>query len=143
MTQHANEEPMGLSLVVCDTVIEDRQTGKRSLIGLFDRLHAPSFPCMHPALSVLVTLTNVGGELPCEIACRHSESGETAFAAKGKVNFQDPNRVVEMVFSFNGVRFPKPGRYDLQVLVDEMLIMTRPLWVVPLPPPQPQPPRAG
>ncbi len=142
MTQHASEEPMGLALVVCDTVIEDRQSGKKSLIGLFDRLHAPVFPCMHPGLSVLVTLTNVAGEMPCEVACRHSEGGETAFAAKGRMKFPDPGRVVELVFNFTAVRFPKPGRYELQLLVDEMLIMTRPLWVVQLAPPQP-PPHAG
>ena len=140
MTSHASEEPMGLALVVCDTVIEDRHSGKKSLIGLFDRLHAPTFPCVHPTLSVMIALTNVSGELPCEITCRHAESGETAFAATGKVNFQDPGKVVELVFNFAGVRLPKPGKYDLNVMVDEMLIMTRPLWVLLHRPPPPTAP---
>ena len=130
MPSHANEVPMGLALIVCDTIIEDRHTGKKSLIGLFDRLHAQTFPCVHPALSVLVALTNVAGDMPCELVCRHSEGGEVSFAAKGKVNFQDPGKVVELVFNFNGVRLPKPGKYDLNITVDEMLIMTRPLWVM-------------
>jgi hypothetical protein len=124
---------MGLALVVCDTVIEDRNTGKKSLIGLFDRLHAANYPCMHPAMSVLVALTGAGGELACELSCLPVEGGQPAFAAKGRVNFQDPGRVVELVFNFSGVRFVRPGRYDLRFMVDDMLVMTRPLWVVPPP----------
>ncbi len=139
MTQHASETPMGLALVVCDMVLEDRHTGKKSLIGLFDRLHAPAFPCSHPAMAVLVALTGAGGELACELGCHPGDGGAPAFAAKGRVNFQDPGRVVELVFQFSNVRFPRPGRYDLRFMVDDMLVMTRPLWVVPTPAPQPRP----
>lgn len=120
---------MGLALLVCDTVIEDKHTGKKTLVGLFDRIHSGSFPCTHPTLSVFVALTNLQGELPCEIACRHADSDSVAMAAKGKINFPDPNRVVELVFHFKNVRFAKPGTYWLNFLVDDMAIMIRPLFI--------------
>ena len=132
MPPHASETPMGLALVVCDTIIEDKFTGKKSLIGLFDRIHAGSFPCLHSALSVFVALTNVKGEMPCEIVCRHVESDSVIWDAKGRINCPDPSRVVELVFHFKGVRFPQPGTYWLHFLADESLIMMRPLFVNPL-----------
>ena len=124
------ETPIGLGLLVCDTVIEDKLTGKKSLIGLFDRIHTASFPCMHPALSVFIALTNLQGEMPCEILCRHADGDCVALAAKGRINFPDPSRVVELVFHFKGVRFAKPGTYWLNFLVGEMPIMVRPLFIV-------------
>ena len=63
------------------------------------------------------------------ILLRHADSDSVAMAAKGKINFPDPNRVVELVFHFKGVRFPKPGTYWLNFLVDDMAIMVRPLFI--------------
>jgi len=60
----ALETPMGLALVVCDTIIEDKLTGKKTLVGLFDRLQTSRLPCVHPAMTVFVSLTGGRGEYP-------------------------------------------------------------------------------
>ena len=120
-----NEMPMGLALVVCDLVIQDRQTNKRTLVGLFDRLFANQFPCVHPQLSVFVSLTSGHGTYQCEIRCRHAETGTPAFSAKGPVKMNDPMQVVEMVFNLQGVRFAEPGEYWLECLVGDVPVMMR------------------
>jgi hypothetical protein len=120
---------MGLSLILCDQVLEDKHTGKKSLIGLFDRIHAPSFPCMHASLSIFVSLTNLDGEVPCEISCRHASGEPVAFSAKGRINFPDPGRVAELVFHFKNVRFPEAGTYWLTFVAADMPVMVRPLFV--------------
>lgn len=120
-----NEMPMGLALLVCDLVIQDRATNKRTLVGLFDRLYANQFPCVHPQLSVFVSLTSGHGSYPCEIRCRHTESGVQAFSARGTVQMADPMQVVEMVFNLQGVRFPEPGQYWLECVVGEVPVMMR------------------
>lgn len=121
--------PMGLSLVVCDTIIEDKLTGKKSLIGLFDRIHARVFPCVHATMAVFVSLTSGHGKYPCEILCRHSDGKTIAFSAKGEIVMPEPSRVVDLVFRLNGVRFPKSGTYWLHFLADEMPVMMRPLLI--------------
>jgi hypothetical protein len=123
------EAPMGLALVVCDAIIEDKLTGKKTLVGLFDRVYALSFPCVHPAMAVFVSLTSARGRYPCEIVCRHADNATVAFAAKGNVSLEDPSQVVDLVFRLNGVRFPKPGTYWLHFLADEVPIMMRPMFV--------------
>jgi len=37
-------ESNGLALVLCDQIIIDRDTGKRSLIGLFEMINTRQFP---------------------------------------------------------------------------------------------------
>ncbi len=123
------EMPMGLALVVCDAIIEDKLTGKKTLVGLFDRVQTKKIPCVHPAMSVFVSLTGGRGEYPCEIVCRHTDNETVAFSAKGKVVLRDPRHVVDLVFRLNGVRFPKPEMYWLHFLVDDVPIMMRPMFV--------------
>lgn len=123
------ETPMGLSLIVCDTVIEDKHTSKKSLIGLFDRIQAQRLPCTHPAMSVFVSVTGGRGEYPCEILCRHQDGQTMAFSAKGQVVLRDPRQVVDMVFRLSGVRFPAEGLYWLTFQMDDVPIMLRPLQV--------------
>jgi hypothetical protein len=139
------ETPMGLSLIVCDTVIEDKHTSKKSLIGLFDRIQAQRLPCTHAAMSVFVSVTGGRGEYPCEILCRHQDGETMAFSAKGKVVLRDPRQVVDMVFRLSGVRFPLEGLYWLTFQMDDVPIMLRPLQVqkvtaknAPEPPSEPQ-----
>lgn len=125
------ETPMGLVLAACDMLIEDRQTGKKSLIGLFDKLFAANFPCTHPAMTVMVALTSGHGDYPCELVCRHSDSETVAFSAKGKISFRDPSQVVDLVFQLRQVRFPKSGTYWLHFLVDGVPVLMRPLFIQP------------
>ena len=123
------ETPMGLALVVCDTIIEDKLTGKKTLVGLFQQILAHRFPWVHPAMSVFVTVTSGRGRYPCEIICRHMDNETVAFAAKGTLELRDPSQVVDVAFRMNGVRFPKPGMYWLHFLTDEVPIMMRPIHV--------------
>jgi hypothetical protein len=126
----ARETPLGLSLLMCDTIIEDKHTGKKTLVGLFDRVHARRFPCVHPYMCVFVSLTGARGRFPCEVVCRHQDSHTVALSAKGEVTMRDPRQVVDLVFRLSGVTFPKPEMYWLNFVIDEMPIMMRPLFVV-------------
>ena len=119
------ESPMGLALLICDSIIEDKLTGKKTLVGLFDRIQANKYPCMHPAMTVFVSLTGGRGHYECEVICRHQDNETVAFSAKGSVTLRDPRKVVDLVFRLNGVRFPKPGIYWLHFLADEIPIMMR------------------
>jgi len=126
----SNEIPMGLALVVCDTHIQDKHTNKRTLVGLFDRLFAAKFPCVHPKLSIFVSLTSGRGECDCEVMCRHVDGKHVAFSVKGKVRFKDPLQVVEIAFDVQGVRFEEAGEYWLECKVDDIPVMMRRIFIV-------------
>ena len=125
-----NEIPMGLALLVCDNIIQDKQTNKRSLIGLFDRLYTKNLPCVHPSLSIFVSLTSGKGNYACEVVCRHQETDTNALAVKGKVVFKDPMQVVDLVFNVQGVCFRNTGEHWLEFRIDQVPIMMRRIFIM-------------
>ncbi len=143
------ELPLGIALIPCDCLIEDRLTGKKSLIGIIGAIRCPQFPCVHPSLTILVSLTSGHGDYPCTLALVSESRNETVFAGKGDLKFNNPNQVVDLVFFLRGGRFEYPDVYWLKFMVDDMPIMTRPISVAfqelpknpegqsPPPPPQP------
>lgn len=120
---------MGLALLVCDTIIEDRRTGKKTLVGLFNRVQTAALPMTCPAMSVFVSVTGARGEFPCEVVCRHSDGETTAFRVQGKVKLKDPRQVAELVFHLRGIRFTKAEMYWIHFLIDDVPLMMRPIRV--------------
>src|SRR5436305_596684 len=58
----AQPKPVPMAIVICDQIIEDRLTGKKTLVGLFNSIAARSFPCTHATMSVFVSLTEGRGK---------------------------------------------------------------------------------
>jgi hypothetical protein len=130
-----NESPIGLALILCDMVIQDKETHKRSLIGMFDRLYAAQFPCIHPAMYVYVSATSGKGDYDTAIVCRHQASGQRVLAINGKIRFADPLQVVEVVCQIQRPKFDEPGEYWLEFCIDEVPVMMRRLIIEQAPPP--------
>ena len=126
----STETPMGLALLLCDSVIEDKYTGKKTLVGLFDRIQTLKLPCIHASMSIFVSLTGGHGKYPCQIEGRHSDGETTAFSATGNVILKDPHQVANLVFRMNNVKFNKAGMYWVRFTVDDMPIMLRQLIVL-------------
>ncbi len=69
--------PVLKAFLVCDQVIQDAQTGKKSLIGVFHELKASRFPAMHPALWIYANLTDAHGQYAFEIRLVDVSRNET------------------------------------------------------------------
>ena len=120
---------MGLALILCDTIIEDKTTGKKSLIGLFSQIHVPQLPCVHQSMNILVSVTGGQGMYPCRIVCEHPQLERPVFCLDCMIKFENPFQVVDMVFQLKAVRFQLPGKYELKVLIDGVPELIRPLIV--------------
>ena len=118
-----------LALIVCDGTIREAGTNKLSLIGTFNGLFAPHFPCVHPTLSVYIALTDGRGIVPCLLRMTNLENGAEIFSLQGQVDFQDPTGIAELVFQLQQLKFECPGLYALDFLSDRNLLGTRKLRV--------------
>ena len=85
--------PILLALVLCDGTIREAGTNKLSLIGTFNGVFAPNFPCTHPSLSVYVALTDGRGKVPCSLKMVSQADQRELFNLPGQVDFQDPTGV--------------------------------------------------
>src|SRR4051812_28041201 len=58
------QPPEVLAMILCDLVITDVETNKKSLIGLFDQVETATLPCVVHELHVYLSLTDGHGVLP-------------------------------------------------------------------------------
>ncbi|MBR4518827.1 MAG: hypothetical protein IKO65_07490 [Victivallales bacterium] len=135
------EMPMGIGLIPCDQIIEDRLTGKKSLIGVIGEIRANKFPLRYPALFLLVSLTGGRGEYPCRLQILSASQNEEIFSSRGRLKFKNPTQVVDLVFTLPALQFKYEDTYWVKFMIDEVTLMTRPLRVteVQIPPPPPLP----
>ena len=117
--------PEVLAMVICDTVIEDVESGKKSLIGLFDHVHTSHLPSIVNELNVFLSLTDGHGSPAAELRCVNSASGEELFRTEGEVEFPDPLSVVDLHFRFQGCEFPEEGEYRFQFFCGGDLLRER------------------
>ena len=123
------EMPMGIALTLCDQIIEDRRTGKKSLIGIIGEIRASKFPVRFPSLHLLVSLTSGHGEYPCRLLIVSGSQNEEIFSTRGKLKFNDPAQVVDLVFTLPPVQFNYEDTYWIKFMLDEVTLMIRPLRV--------------
>ncbi len=121
----AAEKILGLALHVCDEVIEDAKTGKKSLIGLFNRIVSARFPCVHPKLHVFVSITGGRGRRRAELRCVNQSTRAVLLSSRGEISFSNPNAVIDVNFLLTNVTFPEPGSYSFEFLCDGELVFDR------------------
>ena len=121
-------KPMGLAMIICDQVITEAKTNKKSLIGIFNQVFARTFPCRHSRMSIFIVLTGIHNSVKTDIRF-DDESGQTLFAAEGQIACENPTQVVEMNFEFNNTMFPEPGQYTIHFMCDGVPLLHRNLFV--------------
>jgi len=127
--------PMGLAIVICDQIIEDKLTHKKSLIGIFNQIATPTFPCRHPRMAVFVSLTEGRGAYAVRLRMVHEESGTGIGEVTGQIQFADVHTVAELNFELLNVTFPQPGLYSIEFYCDDSLVLERRFQVLLVKPP--------
>jgi hypothetical protein len=121
--------PEVLAMVLCDLVITDADTNKKSLIGLFDRVETTALPCVLSELNLYACLTDGHGRITMTVACIEASDGEEIFRGQSEVEFIDPLQVVELHFVFPHVAFPREGQYRFQLWAEGEIIRERKFFV--------------
>lgn len=81
-------KPSLSALLVCDQVIEDKATNKKSIIGAFTHIWAQSFPCSHQKMGVYFCVTDAEGSYDITLRLANADSdqvlaeGETGQTAR-------------------------------------------------------------
>lgn len=109
------QPPEVLAMILCDQVITDVHSNKKSLIGILDQIETASLPCVVHELHIYLSLTDGHGRLPMTVTCVADDGGEELFRGDADVEFSDPLQVVELQFIFPNARFPMSGEYRIQL----------------------------
>ena len=117
--------PHVLAMIICDMVIDDRISSKKSLIGLFDAIATTALPCTVNELHVFLALTDGYGTLEARLRCARASNDEELFSTVQEVRFPDPLAVIELNLGFCGCEFPEAGEYRFQLYAEQTLLCER------------------
>ncbi len=126
MSEPASRPPPSVVvLLICDQIIDDRQTNKKSAIGLFNTVVVPRAPVRVGQMAVLATLTEICGPTPLELRLVFDRDDRVLLRARGEVNAPNPLAMVDLVFTLRGVQIPELGQYAFELLCGEELLARR------------------
>jgi len=118
-----NEPALTPAIIFSDSAIRDPVTGKLTLAGIFQHIHAHRFPFTSPPFVVTVFVTNIGGEiesLPVTMTIEDS-GGQVISTATGHISAisqLESLYVPEIAFPLPPTMFKVAGPYQAVVLVD-------------------------
>jgi hypothetical protein len=126
MSKHPSVAPPTLvSLLVCDQVIDDRLSKKKSAIGLFNAVVVPSVPTRLHQLAVMATLTEISGRTPLQLRLMRDEDNRVLMKTNGHVDAPNPLAMVDLVFAMQGVPISQTGQYAFELLNEGELLGRR------------------
>jgi len=107
--------PTLVSFLVCDQVIDDKITNKKSAIGLFNTVLVPQLPAVINQLAVLASLTEIESRVILELRLVRDADNAILFQTHGPVEAPSPLATVDLVFNMHGLRLADAGQYAFEL----------------------------
>jgi len=115
--------PILKSILICDQIIEDIVTRKKTLVGVFERLISPTFPIHHGNLGVFFQIVDAEGEYNFSLELADVENNITMGVAHlPTAKVESPVQVSNFALMFQGLRFEHPGVHEFRLWVGNELI---------------------
>jgi hypothetical protein len=129
-------KPSVQAFLVCDCVIEDSLTRKKSLIGIFTHLQAVTFPFQHHQLGLYFCMTDAEGTYHFEIDLVYVNSDQLVCRASlPNIVIDDRLQIADFGINIPALLFPAPGRYEFRLRMDGHVIAQKDFNVIQVSPP--------
>jgi hypothetical protein len=112
------------TLLICDRVIHDAETGQASLIGVLESVTSPDFPSVIPSMYVYAKMTDAQGEYVFKLELvRRDEMSVLGEAVMLPVSADDPMIYIEAVFQLHGVMLERTGYYGARLSANNTMFL--------------------
>jgi len=115
-------KPTLLAFLICDLIIVDENSKKKTLVGVFSDITVPGFPCVHQSMALYFSLTNAEGTYDFIIRLVHSDSDTQIGEARMSANIIDITKKSDFGFNVPPIKLLKEGRYEFQLWADGELL---------------------
>ena len=106
----------------CDMAIQEVNTGKFTLVGLFRSIIAPAFPHNHSRMHIFFELTDVE-KMPASIKLIiKNPDGKTIAESGGPFVSQDKVSNINVNFVLLGLPLEHPGDYLVEAMIDNDVV---------------------
>ena len=132
--------PTKEAMLLCDSIITEVGTGKKSLIGIFEYLNTIQFPYPHYQLSVYLKFTSAQGKYIFRLELIDLESNLVI----GKANTPEldvPNKLdsYELAFNLGNLVFGHSGKYEFRIYTGDFMFASKTFNVIEVKPITPNP----
>ncbi len=125
--------PSVQAFLVCDCVIEDSLTKKKSLIGLFTHLQAAAFPFQHHQVGLYFCMTDTEGTYHFEIDLVYVNTDQLVCRASlPNIVIGDRLQISDFGINIPALLFPAPGRYEFRLRMNSRVIAQKDFNVIQL-----------
>ncbi len=113
-------KPIKEAMLLCDSIITDAVTGKKSLIGIFENISAPSFPFSHYILSVYIKFNSAQGKYIFRLELIDLDNNLVIGRANTpELDVLNKLDSYELAFNLGNLAFSHPGKYEFRVYAGE------------------------
>ena len=114
--------PSVIAMLLCDQVIAEQTTNKKSLIGVFDNFYSLVFPAILPRIAVYVKMADAGGDYLFKLRVVKLKD-ETLIAEIGiQARVADRSQYSELALNMGNVAFPEAGKYEFQLYMGDVYL---------------------
>ncbi|OGF53237.1 MAG: hypothetical protein A2Z21_09740 [Candidatus Fraserbacteria bacterium RBG_16_55_9] len=112
--------PITQTFILCDQVITDEATKKKTLIGVFDRIWVSKFPAKHTPAALYIRLFDAQGD--CDIRVDYVKVDEQTNLGQvtGKMQSGKRHTSVELAIALPPIEIPAPGEYEFRLWINEL-----------------------
>jgi hypothetical protein len=110
--------PIARGLFVCDRVEVDRKRKNVSLINCYNALHVGQFPSGPREFAIFAALTGGFGRVNMRIMVSRLTDNLLVYSRDLSVDYVDRVEEVRFILRLEGVVFPNPGQYVVELLAD-------------------------
>jgi len=115
--QEALIPPIPVAFLLCDQVITDEVTKKKTLVGVFDRIWVSKFPTEHKPIALYARLFDAEGEYEVRVEYVKVADESVLSRATGKLRVRDRHKPVEFALTLPSIPIPEPGEYEFRLWV--------------------------
>jgi hypothetical protein len=123
--------PVLNAMLICDQTFQDEQSGKMTLVGVFETVRAYQFPARHGRLCVYAKLADVQGEYRLRLELVQLEELKVVGQGHLSATFNDRMTPVELSFQVLDTVFERAGRYEFRLYANDRWVGSKTLAVAP------------
>ena len=124
LLESSRGKPKCIAIIICNEIIEDKQTSNKTLVSLFNSILVQAIPGSHARMFLLASFADGEGEWPISISIR-SPQGKELLRAENVSVFSDPTAVMDIVIEVRGLPLESEGAYFVDVAVDNSVLAYR------------------
>lgn len=123
-------KPSFSSFLIADTVIQEKVTGKWSVIGVFDKIYTNYVPFIYPKLGLFICITDAVGKY--EIRIEFLDDNDKKLGQFEGIQLEVKDRLTSVGFGIqtSNLSIPKLGKYNFDLYFNDDYIKSMPLNVV-------------